>query len=261
VLGREMAETVQSLGIPEEKICTIPNWAQSARIRPVDPATNSLRKAWMLEGAFVIGYSGNLGRAHDFATFLAAIEAFESEELPLPASKRNSVASNLCWLFIGGGAGLDAMRQEVRNRGLRTVLFRPHQPAERLSESLSLPDVHLISLRPALEGLIVPSKYYGIAAAGRPAIFVGHPKGEIARVIDQSATGFVVREGDKEGLIRAIRALWSDPGLVETQGKAARELFESRFDFPHAFAKWQMAIGRASRGNMLTKPSNARPQT
>jgi glycosyltransferase involved in cell wall biosynthesis len=261
VLGFEMAKTIRDLGIPKEKICTIPNWAQSARIRPVDPIANPLRKAWMIEGAFVIGYSGNLGRAHDFETFLAAIEAFEREELALPTLKRNSVAINLCWLFIGGGAGLEAMKQEVRLRGLRTVLFRPYQPAERLSESLSLPDVHLISLRPALEGLIVPSKYYGIAAAGRPAIFVGHPAGEIARVIEKSATGFVVQEGDKEGLIRAILALWSDPGLVEEQGKAARELFESKFDFPHAFAQWEMAIRRTSRGDKLARRSNLRPQT
>jgi colanic acid biosynthesis glycosyl transferase WcaI len=261
VLGYEMAGTIRNLGIPEEKVCTIQNWAQSARIRPVDPIANPLRKAWMLEGAFVIGYSGNLGRAHDFETFLAAIEAFEREEPALPTSKRNFVADNLRWLFIGGGAGLEAMKQEVRNRRLKTVLFRPYQPAECLSESLSLPDVHLISLRPALEGLIVPSKYYGIAAAGRPAIFVGNPEAEIAKAIEESATGFVVRQGDKEGLIRAILTLWSGPGLAEAQGKAARALFEARFDFPHALAKWQTAIGRASQGNELAKRSSLRPQT
>src|SRR5262249_6045058 len=73
VLGSEMAGTIGNLGIPKAKICTIPNWAPATRIRPVDPIVNPLRKAWMLEEAFVIGYSGNLGRAHDFETFLAAI--------------------------------------------------------------------------------------------------------------------------------------------------------------------------------------------
>jgi colanic acid biosynthesis glycosyl transferase WcaI len=246
VLGFDMAETIRKLGIPKEKVCIIPNWAQSTRIVPAGPRANPLRKAWMMEGAFVIGYSGNLGRAHSFETFLAAIEALERDGLAFLPWGRDSVAPNLRWLFIGGGAGLEAMKQEVHNRRLKTVLFRPYQPAERLSETLSLPDVHLISLRPALEGLIVPSKYYGIAAAGRPAIFVGDTEGEIARVIEESATGFVVREGDKEGLIRAVLALWSDPGLAEAQGKAARQLFEARFDFPHALAKWQTAIGKAS---------------
>jgi glycosyltransferase involved in cell wall biosynthesis len=255
VLGFEMAKIIRNLGVPNEKIYTIPNWAQSAQIRPVDPKANPLRKTWMIEDAFVIGYSGNLGRAHDFETFLAAIEAFEREEPAFLTLQRNSVAHRLCWFFIGGGAGLEVMKQEVKTRGLKSVLFQPYQPAERLSDSLSLPDVHLISLRPALEGLIVPSKYYGIAAAGRPAIFVGHPEGEIAKVIEESATGFVVREGDKEGLIRAVLNLWSDPGLVEEQGRAARKLFESRFDFPHAFAKWQMVIRRASRGNRSGEPS------
>jgi colanic acid biosynthesis glycosyl transferase WcaI len=258
VLGLEMAETIRNLGIPEEKVCIIPNWAQSVRILPVRSNANPHRKAWTIEGAFVIGYSGNLGRAHSFETFLAAIEAFERGEVALG---RESVAPNLRWLFIGGGAGFEAIKQEVKNRQLKTVLFRPYQPIERLSETLSLPDVHLISLRPAMEGLIVPSKYYGIAAAGRPAIFVGDPGGEIARVIEESATGFVVREGDKEGLIRAILALWSDPGLAEAQGRAARQLFEARFDFPHAFAKWQTAIANVSRGNQFAAPSSLRPHT
>ena len=45
--------------------------------------------------------------------------------------------------------------------------------------SLNVPDVHLISLLPAMESLIVPSKCYGILAAGRPVLFIGDPEGEI----------------------------------------------------------------------------------
>ena len=61
--------------------------------------------------------------------------------------------------------------------------MRPYQPKERLGETTSIGEVHLVSLNPKLEGLIVPSKFYGIAAAGRPTIFVGSPRGEMARTL------------------------------------------------------------------------------
>ena len=100
----------------------------------------------------------------------------------------------------------------MRERRYESVMFRPYQSRERLSESLSAPDVHLISLKPNLEGLIVPSKYYGIAAAGRPAIFVGNPDGELARIIRDSKTGFVIRDGDGGGLAEAILKLAAQSG-------------------------------------------------
>ena len=61
----------------------------------------------------------------------------------------------------------------MTRRGLANVLFKPYQPKEHLKYSLTLPDVHLVSLKPALEGLIVPSKFYSAIAAGRPVIFIG----------------------------------------------------------------------------------------
>ena len=77
-------------------------------------------------------------------------------------------------------------------------------------ESLGVADVHLISLRPELEGLIVPSKYYGIAAAGRPVIFIGAADGEIAQLLLSTGSGMVVAEGDGVGLARAVCAYAQD---------------------------------------------------
>ncbi len=126
------------------------------------------------------------------------------------------------------------------------MVFRPYQPRERLSDSLSAPDVHLISLKPDLEGLIVPSKYYGIAAAGRPAIFVGHPDGELARIIRGSGTGFVVRDGDGGGLSEAILELARNPELAAEQGRRARRLFETKYEFAHAVTAWENLIRKTS---------------
>ena len=106
-----------------------------------------------------------------------------------------------------------------------------------------------VPLKPNLEGLIVPSKYYGIAAAGRPTVFVGHPDGELARIIRDSNTGFVVRDGDGAGLAEAILNLARNRELAAEQGARARRLFETKYDFAHAVTAWESLISKASGGN------------
>jgi len=260
VLGEHMAARLRKRRIPEERITIIANWADGTHIHPVERTRNALLKEWNLADSFVVGYSGNLGRAHNFETFLTAVahlaaqekvthKAFTfanaggdaSQDTPDEESRRD-----IRWLFIGGGAQTDKLRRAVRERGYGNVMFRPYQPRERLSESLSAPDVHLISLKPNLEGLIVPSKYYGIAAAGRPAIFVGNPDGELARIIRDSETGFVIRDGDDAGLAEAVLKLARNPELAVAQGVRARRLFETRYDFAHAVKAWENLIRKTS---------------
>ena len=88
------------------------------------------------------------------------------------------------FLFIGAGHQLDTLKGEAGRRGLTNVQFRPYQPRERLAQSLGACDAHLVTLRPELEGLVLPSKFYGIIAAGRPVLFVGAADGEIASLVE-----------------------------------------------------------------------------
>src|SRR5574342_267951 len=117
-----------------------------------------------------------------------------------PGPPPRDAARPVVWLFIGSGALLGTLQAEVERRRLTSVRFKPYQPKQRLAESLSAADVHLVSLRPTLEGLIVPSKFYGIAAAGRPTIFVGDEDGEIAQLIARHECGRTVATGDGKAL-------------------------------------------------------------
>ena len=82
----------------------------------------------------------------------------------------------------------------------------PYQPRERLDASLSLADVHLVSLKEGFEGLVVPCKLFGIMAAARPTVFIGHPDSEIGRVLAESDAGVIVRQGDVGEFGFAVRA-------------------------------------------------------
>ena len=232
-IGSRMGDKLVALGMPANRIGLISNWADASLIHPIAPANNPLRREWGLEGKFVVGYSGNLGRAHDFQTLLDAIMCVESS---MPNSPK------IQWLFVGGGALYGALASELSARAAKSVLFKPYQPRERLAQSLSAADVHLVQLKPELEGLIVPSKFYAIAAAGRPAIFIGCPNGEIAQLIQRKDLGYVVAQGDGAGLAAQVLALARDPRLCRQIGARARRTCEDEFEKQIAIKRWDLLL-------------------
>lgn len=225
VIGECMANRVRAEGVPAQSIRVIHNWANGMAIHPIAHRDNPLRTEWNLQSKFVVGYSGNLGRAHEFQTILQAAE-------------RLANSPTIRFLFIGDGVGLHPLQQEVGRRGLSNVLFKPYQPRERLSYSLSASDLHLVSLRPELEGLIVPSKFYGIAAAGRPVLFMGSPTGEIAQVLREHHCGYTVSIGEVEKAVAIITRLSTGVQECRLLGDSARAAFQQHYDRPAAFRAW-----------------------
>jgi colanic acid biosynthesis glycosyl transferase WcaI len=236
VLGERMAELLWRRGIPKERISIIHNWADDQAIVPVESAANPLIDEWGLSGRFVVGYSGNLGRVHEFDTILEAAALLQHDR-------------QVVFLFVGSGAQSSMVEAEVSRRGLDNFVFRPYQPRERLSFSLGAATLHLVSLRPAMEGLIVPSKFYGIAAAGRPTAFIGDRDGEIGRMLRRHNCGQSFAVGDASGLAEFIRALASDPSEVRCLGRNARHALEANYSQANAFKAWEeMLIAVQSNG-------------
>jgi colanic acid biosynthesis glycosyl transferase WcaI len=226
VIGEDMARTLVATGqVGRDSVHVIPNWADGAAIRPMPAESSTLRADWGLEGKFVVGYSGNMGRVHDFGTVVDAAEILKDNQ-------------QVRFLFVGAGRQQKTVRDEVQRRRLGNVVFAPYQPRERLAESLSVPDVHLCTLDPRFEGLVVPSKVYGIMAAGRPCIFVGAPEGEVARLVRRGQFGTVVGPGDGAFLAREVESMRHRPAVREEHGRNARRLFEAEFDLPVAISRW-----------------------
>ena len=225
VLGEGMRDRVLSAGIDSVRVRIVPNWADTHSVVPQPAAESATRQRLGLAGRFVVGYSGNLGRAHEFETLIGAALLQRSNP-------------GFAFLITGGGAKAEAVRASVQAQGLDSFFFQSYQPAELLSDSLSAADVHFVSLLPALEGLIVPSKLYGILAAGRPVVFIGDTAGDLAKLIRDERCGIVVAVGDSEGLAAELRALRDDPARLESMGARARELALARYTKEHAVSDW-----------------------
>ncbi|MGA8806351.1 MAG: glycosyltransferase family 4 protein [Thermoanaerobaculia bacterium] len=192
----------------------IHNWADAA-LHPID----------IPHDRFIAGYSGNLGRAHDARTMLAAIRALRDE-------------AAIEFVITGGGAQLEAMRAER----LPNVRFAGYAPRERLSESLSAADAHLVTLLPSLEGLIVPSKFYGVLAVARPVLFVGAADSDLARIIRTYDCGYVIKPGDGNALATSIRELANDRDRARAMGLRGRRLYEEKFAPQLALASWERIL-------------------
>ena len=243
VVGEGMAEIIRKRGIPSERIRVIPNWCDDEEIHPVAPLDNPLRREWGLCDRFVVGYSGNLGRGHEFDTILSAAERLRGDRL-------------LCFLFIGGGTRFAELARRARERELDHLFrFLPYQQRAVLKLSLGVPDVHLISLRPELEGLIVPSKLYGIAAAGRPIIAIAAPDGEIAGIVRRHDCGIVIKPGDGELFADALSRLRADPGRLAEMGRHARAMLDAHFRRRLAFERWRDLIEEVLHKSRQTQGS------
>jgi len=225
VLGERMARETRKHAGARARIEVVHNWADGDAIAPIAPAANPLRPAWDLAGKFVVEYSGNMGQVHEFKTIL-------------DAAQRLSDRPEIVFLLIGSGFYRVWIEEEVRARKLANVLFKPYQPREQLSESLGIADMHLISLLPAMEGLVVPSKIYGIMACGRPTLNIGDPAGEVAEILVSAKAGFTVPPGDAEAMAGRILEIASSPGLGSELGANARRAFERRFSHRIAHEHW-----------------------
>ena len=225
VLGECMRDRLLRLGIPANRIEIIENWAECSQEAPKSASRSVLRAKLGIADKFVVGYSGNLGRAHEFQTLLGAAEILKNDV-------------EILFLMIGAGAGMLKLSEITRERGLNNFLFLPYQPREILCDSLAASDVHWVSLLPKLEGLIVPSKFYGILAAARPTVFIGDPDGELARAIRVGQCGVTVAVGDVDALVGAVRRLKNDPVHRERLGSNAYRRYCEHYSAARAFDRW-----------------------
>ena len=223
VLGERMRDELIANGIAPAGIVVSPNWCDGAAIKAL-PASQSVLRGGLGGAEFVVAYSGNLGRAHDYMTIATAAELLVHE--------------SFLFVMIGGGTGMKSLRHWVETRRLPNVRFLGYQPRETLGDSMAAADVHLVSLLPELEGLIVPSKLYGIMAAGRPVAFIGDTDGDVAGVLQRCECGFAVKPGDAAALALRLRALAATPSERDRLGANARRAFERHFDRPAALQRW-----------------------
>jgi len=235
-LGEEMKDRLITHGIPAEKIHVCENWADGRDIAPLP----------FPEGPLTLYYSGNLGMVHDVDTILDAMEHFRNDQ-------------RLRFMFAGGGSRRASFEALCRERSLDNVLFGPYCDRTDLGTCLAQGHIGLVTQLPESLGSVVPSKTYGIMAAGRPVLFIGPGQATPARIVEKHRCGWHIEPGDSKGLIQLLETLANRPDLIHEAGARARQAFELHYDRPIAVARLNAVLGlpALAQASLTTAATNA----
>ena len=211
--------------VPGQVIDETPVTTTGVSSQPIQCRPNRYREAWGIGDRYVIQYSGNFGLGHDAQTVFDCMRALKDVD-------------DIRWVMVGDGVMKPMLVDFVHRNSITNVIIRPYQPRKDLSALMSLGDMHLVLMAPGFDGVILPSKLYGILAAARPAVFVGPHESEIARVIEEESCGIVVKNGDTLHLQAVIKMLREDPGLGLKFGQQGRHALETKYSMQHACESW-----------------------
>jgi colanic acid biosynthesis glycosyl transferase WcaI len=228
VIGETMKRRVEEKGVASDRIRVIPNWGDAGDVVPM-PHANEWAKRHKLVKRFVVMHSGNIGHAQNLDALVRATTFLRDLD-------------DLAVVLIGSGARRAELVALTRRLEADKVEVFPYQTRTVLSQSLSTADVHVVGLARGLAGYVVPSRVYGILAAGRPIIAATDADSETAQLVTQAGCGIVVRPGDPFALAAVIRAAHDGEYDLEEMGRRARAFAEAESDRSIAVKRYRAVI-------------------
>ena len=226
-LGEDMKSRLMARGIPEHMILVAENWADGNEIVPSPfPA-----------GPLVVHYSGTLGLSHELDTISEAMRELRDND-------------RFRFVFVGGGARRAQLERFCREQRILNTDFRHYASRSALSQSLAEGHIGLVTQLPKTAGAVVPSKTYGIMAAGRPMLYVGPENATPSLILQRHECGWRIEPGDVPGMVRLLVRLEQDRTLVREAGARARRAFEDHYDRPIGVARVLSILGLSGTSRM-----------
>jgi len=206
VLGEDMRERIIAKGVEPERVLIV---RDGVPIPPELPsAENPVSQEVRCGFPFVLLHAGNLGFYGAWETLVQAARQLEADGVGL--------------VFVGEGAQRE--RTEALAADCGSVRFLPFRPAAQIPQVLAAGDLHVVTIKRGLEGVVVPSKVYGILAAGRPILAVAPEESDVARIVRRYDCGWVANPDDAASVVAAVREARWNPENVVAMGRRAREV-------------------------------------
>lgn len=239
VVGEDMAETLRGRfeGGKVPKHTVISNWTDEDAIVPLEKNEPEIREFLEMHGLqdkFIVMYSGNLGLYYDLENLIQVSKEFVDQP-------------DIVFLFIGEGAVKQRIQTYALENKLENVKFLPYQPKEFLKYSLNAADVHLVVNQKGIKGVSVPSKIYGVMAAGKPVLGVLEQGSEVQRLIFESGAGLVIEPQNYQGVVHAINYLRSlDGDELKAMGLKGRSYLEKNLTRDTSINKYRDVLQTVS---------------
>jgi len=201
------------------KSVVITNWGEPEDITPMPKSENELLRRLGLADKFVVQYAGNIGRSHAIEELLETARLLRDDPY-------------FHFLFIGTGARRAFLQQGVKKLGLENVTVLDPLPRDQRPVALGACDISIISFKPGMSGVSVPSRMYNVFASGRPLLGVCEDDSELAMTLREWQVGWVVAPRNPSAIVDTLRAAASNPAEVSAMSSRARETALSVFRFP-----------------------------
>jgi colanic acid biosynthesis glycosyl transferase WcaI len=203
VLGDDTRDRIITKGVDPARVVVVRDGAQTPKSAAAqdNPVTREIRCGF----PFVVLHAGNLGFYGAWDTVLRSAEILNGEDLG--------------FIFVGEGAMRSQLQEQAKGAG--KVRFLPFRPAEQIPYVLAAGDLHLITIKRGLEGVVVPSKLYSILAAGRPVVALAPEASDVARVVRRTGCGVVADPDDPSALAAVVRELAHDRERVDKMAERA----------------------------------------
>ena len=228
-IGETMRRRLEAKGAPGDRIAVIPNWVDTEEITP-QPRDNAWAAGKRLVGRFVVMHSGNIGHAQDLDSLLRAATFLRDLD-------------DLLLILIGFGVRHAELRELTRRLELTDVVeFKPYQPRDVLSQSLSSAALHYVGLAKGLSGFVVPSRLYGILAAGRPVLVAADEDSETVRLVREVGCGIVVPPGRPDRVADVLRDAHAGAYDLDELGARGRAYVEREADRLVAFGRYRSLL-------------------
>jgi glycosyltransferase involved in cell wall biosynthesis len=200
-----MRNRVIAKGIPAQRVIVVRDGASQLEAPPDanHPAVQQIRSGCQ----FVVMHAGNMGFAGAWEALLRAIAKVQQED-------------GIRFVFVGDGAVRPLIERSIN--GMPNVRLLPYFPEAALPHVLWAADLHLVTLRHGLEGLVVPSKTYPLLMIGRPILAVVPKTSDIARIVERYQCGILADPDDPEQIRQAILWARDHPSALREMGERAR---------------------------------------
>ena len=218
VVGRDMQETLKNR-FNNKKVPSnvfINNWINEKEIYPLEqnhPKIEEFKEKYNLQDKFIIMYSGNIGLYYDLENIIKVIGEFKERE-------------DVVFAFIGDGTVKSKIEEYVINNKLNNVTFIPYQDKADLIYSLNAADVHWVVNAKGIKGVSVPSKLYGVMAAGKPVLGVLDEGSEARLIVEECNCGVCIEPGNYKEISRNIEYILNNKELIRSLGENGRKYLE-----------------------------------
>lgn len=175
-----------------------------------------LKEAEGFKDKLVVMYSGNFGVAHEYKTLLATIRQLKDE-------------AGIVFYIVGDGVNYRALKKACLDEKLANVVFKPHVDKEKLNENLNIGDLHLIVFDSEYREVLLPSKYYGILACGKPMILISEANNDIARDLKDYGLGHQINKGESDTFTNLLLSLKQNPEKLKAMSEQAQSVYETHY--------------------------------